>query len=119
MVFQVKKYKLEWRSYIDELKKYKDAKAKTFIIVMGQCSLMMKNKVESHKDFEDIQDRDDIKELMKIIKDFSYSTTDARYEHWNMVFAIGRVLKISQRPKESLHSWYSQPTTITRWHCTS
>jgi hypothetical protein len=43
----MKKYETELKQYYFKKKRYEEHKAKIFVIVKGQCTLNMKNKVES------------------------------------------------------------------------
>jgi hypothetical protein len=45
--FVMKKYEVELKQYYFKKERYKEHKAKIFVIVKGQCTLNMKNKVES------------------------------------------------------------------------
>jgi hypothetical protein len=43
----MKKYETELKQYYFKKERYEEHKAKIFVIVKGQCTLSMKNKVES------------------------------------------------------------------------
>jgi hypothetical protein len=45
--FVMKKYETELKQYYFKKERYEEHKAKIFVIVKGQCTLKMKNKVES------------------------------------------------------------------------
>jgi hypothetical protein len=45
--FVMKKYETELKQYYFKKERYEEHKAKIFVIVKGQCTLHMKNKVES------------------------------------------------------------------------
>jgi hypothetical protein len=45
--FVMKKYETELKQYYFKKERYEEHKEKIFVIVKGQCTLYMKNKVES------------------------------------------------------------------------
>jgi nitrate/nitrite-specific signal transduction histidine kinase len=47
--FVMKKYETELKQYYLKTENYEEHNAKLFVIVKGQCTLTMKNKVESLK----------------------------------------------------------------------
>jgi hypothetical protein len=47
--FGMKKSKIKLKQYYFKKERYKEHKAKIFVIVKGQCTLNMKNKVESYR----------------------------------------------------------------------
>ncbi len=78
----------EWReydkrldNYLKRLDNFEDDKGTTFVIIMGQCTLMMRNKVEGSDSCDDIEDTNDIVGLLKLIRDLAYATTSIRYSY--------------------------------------
>ena len=106
--FQMKKYEKELSRYYDKLDKYNEYKSKVFIIVMGQCSLSMKNTVESKAEYAELEKKDDVVGLLKIIKDICYSNTEVEYEYWAMNKAMRKVLTMRQNDNEALASYYKR-----------
>jgi hypothetical protein len=58
--FVMKKYETELKPYYFKKETYKEHKAKIFVIVKGQCTLYMKNKVKSLQDYDLIEANDDV-----------------------------------------------------------
>ena len=74
--FTMEKYKMELKIYCDEIKLYKKNNAKAFIIIKGQCSLAMKTKIESNKEYKTIEEQDDV---IKLMKSSSHANIDVKY----------------------------------------
>ena len=55
---KMKKYEKSLSRYYSKLDEYKDYKAKVFLIIKGQCTLTMKNKIESMQDYDEIEEND-------------------------------------------------------------
>jgi hypothetical protein len=55
------------KKYETELKQY----SKIFVIVKGQCTLNMKNKVESLQDYDSIEANDDVIKLLNGLKELT------------------------------------------------
>ena len=51
---------------------HEENKAKVFIVIVGQCTLVMKNKVMSCKDHKKMEEEDNVVELLKAIKKLCY-----------------------------------------------
>ncbi len=76
----------EWREYdkrldlyIKKLDYYEEDKGKAFVVVMGQCTTMMRTKLEGTDTYEAIEESDDVVGLLKLIRSLAYSTTPIRY----------------------------------------
>jgi transcriptional regulator with AAA-type ATPase domain len=65
--FVMKKYETELKQYYFKKERYEE-KAKIFVIVKGQCTLNMKNKVESLKGYDSIEANDDVIKLLNGLK---------------------------------------------------
>ena len=103
---KMKKYEKELTRYYKKLDKYVEYKAKVFVIIKGQCTLTMKNKVESMKDYEVIEENDDVIRLLKGLKELAFETVDVQYEHWTVCQSMKNVLLMKQQGDESLVAYY-------------
>ena len=106
--FVMEKYKMQLKTYLDEEKLYKKNKGIVFIVILGQCTLSMVNKLKSDSKFESIQQDDDVIKLMKMIKELCYVSTDARYEYWNLTFSLNKVTNVKQKDNETLAAYYKR-----------
>ena len=44
-------FKSDYDEYKKDLKQFKELKSKVFLLVIGQCTNSLKEKIESHDDF--------------------------------------------------------------------
>jgi hypothetical protein len=60
LLFVMKKYKAELKQYYFKKERYEEHKANIFVIVKGQCTLNVKNKMESLNGYDLIEASEDI-----------------------------------------------------------
>ena len=82
--FVMKKYETEWKQYYLKKGRYEEHKAKIFVIVKGQCTLNMKNKVESLKGYDLIEASDDVIKLLQGVKVLTFKTHNVQYGYWTI-----------------------------------
>jgi mannose-6-phosphate isomerase class I len=58
--FVIKKYETDLKQYYFKKERYKEQKAKILVILKGQCTLNMKNKVKSLKGHHSIEANNDV-----------------------------------------------------------
>ena len=51
--------------YYKQLQLYNERKAKVFIVIMGQCTVTMKNKIEGSANYDDMEENDNVIDLLK------------------------------------------------------
>jgi hypothetical protein len=76
--FVRRKYKTELKQYYFKKERCEEHKAKILVIAKGQCTLNMKNKVESLKGYDLIEASDVIK-LLNGLKELTFKTQDVQY----------------------------------------
>jgi hypothetical protein len=65
-------YETELKKYYFKKERYEEHKAKIFVIVKGQCTLNMKNKVESLQGYNLIEAKDDVIKLLNGLKELTF-----------------------------------------------
>jgi DNA-directed RNA polymerase alpha subunit len=85
-------------------------KAKIFVIVKGQCTLNMKNKVESLQDYDSIEANDDVIKLLHGLKELKFKTHEGQCGYWTICQTVRRVLTMRHRDKEPLAECYKRFT---------
>ena len=70
----------------------------------------MKNKVESIKDYANIEKNDDVISLLKNLKELAYTMVDVQYKYWTMQRSLRLMIMLQQGDKESLTSFYKHFT---------
>jgi hypothetical protein len=83
--FVMKMYETELKQYYFKKERYEEHKAKIFVIVKGQCTLNVKNKVESLKGYDSIEASDDVIKLLNGLKELTFKAHDVQYGYWMMI----------------------------------
>ena len=70
-------FKSDYDRYKDKTEEYDDYKAKVFLLILGQCTLNMRQKIEEDdkEESKKMEEDYDVIALMKPIKKLSYTTT--------------------------------------------
>ena len=102
----LKRYEREWDFYIKKLEEYKVIKGKVFVIIIGQCSLSMKNKLESLPEYKQLDEDDDVIGLLKLMKSLTFAKMNVQYEYWTLVSSMKKLFFLQQHRKETLPSYY-------------
>jgi len=98
----LEKYKMLLRMWIDDEKEYRRDKSKVFRVIMSQCTMAMKNKIETLPGYKKFETDDDVIALLGKMKELVYSTDKAQYEFWTMQAAMRKLINLKQGDKESL-----------------
>jgi hypothetical protein len=109
--FVMKKYETELKQYYFKEERYEEHKAKIFVIVKGQCTLNMKNKVESLQDCDLIEGNDDVVKSLNGLKELTFKTHEVQYGYWTVCQTVRRVLTMRQQDNEPLAEHYKRFTS--------
>ena len=99
---EMKRYEILLKDSISKQDKYKAEKAKVFGIIMGQCTMAMKNKLESLPEYKTLNDDDNVVGLLNTIKGLVYTTDKGQYKYWTMQAQMRNLLTLRQESKEPL-----------------
>ena len=102
----MEQYKAELAEYVRSKKEYEKHKAKTFLVILGQCSQQVKSRLDADPDFMELEASDDVIGLLKKIKAIAMVTDDVQHPMWTAVNQVGKLAAINQGPAESLTSYY-------------
>ena len=56
-----------------------DHTRKVFVVILGQCSHSMKNRLVNEKEYDALEDADDVVGLLKLLKSMAFSTTGVQH----------------------------------------
>jgi len=101
----MKRYEMKLKRAFDKEEQYEQDKSKVFRIIMGQCAVTMKNKVESSSGFSELEKKDDVIGLLKRLKDLAYTTDNVQYDYWTMQAMMRTFIDMKQEQKESLSNF--------------
>lgn len=109
----LEKYKAELSIYHKTKKEYEDHKSKVFVIILGQCSHSVKNRLVNEKGYDTLEDNDDIVGLLKMLKSMAFSTTGVQHPYWTLQLVLKRLAAINQGPNESMTGYHRRFLAIT------
>jgi hypothetical protein len=111
LTFVIKKYKTELKQYYFKKERYEEHKAEIFVIVKGQCTLNMKNKVKSLQGYDSIEPIDDVIKLLNGLKELMFKTHKVQYGYWTICQTVRKVLTMRQQDNEPLAAYYKRFTS--------
>jgi len=103
----IKEWEKDYDRYLKKLDLYEDHKSKVFIIIKGQCSLAVRNKVEALTTYSEIEEKFDVVELLDSIRIVTYEP-DVHYDHKAAAMALRRLFVARQGDTESLDRYYQR-----------
>ena len=82
---EIERYRIKMKMHLEEEKLYKRNKGKVFIIVIGQCTKPVKNKLASFpEEYKKFEQDDDVAGVLTKMKELVYNTTNIQYEIWTL-----------------------------------
>ena len=98
----------EYDLYLKKKDRYDTEKAKVFALILGQCDLPVKNRVESLANFETVVEDRDVVTLLKMIKEAVFGSNDKKYPPRQAAKAWMQLMGVKQQPEESLVAYYKR-----------
>jgi hypothetical protein len=81
------------------------------VIAKGQCTLNMKNKVESLQGYDLIEANDDVIKLLNSLKELTFKTHYVQYGYWTICQTVRKVLTTRQQDNEPLAEYNKRFTS--------
>ena len=88
--------------------RYKERKNKVFRLIMLQCTLPLKNKLQQLAGFKVREGNDDVIWLLGRVKDLAYGVTEKQNEYWVLQDVMRRGFMMRQFAHESLEDFYDR-----------
>jgi hypothetical protein len=108
----MKKYETELKQHYFKIEIYKEHKAKIIVIVKGQCTLNMKNKVENLvQGYDLIEANDDVIQLLNGLKELTFKMRKVHYGYWTICQTVRKFLATRQQDHEPLAEYYKRFTS--------
>ena len=104
----IEEYKTELTVFHKLKKEYDDNKSKVFVLILSQCSHVVKNKLENDKDMVGLEENDDVVGLLKKLKSWAFSAGDVENKYWVLQSLLRRLTSINQGPTETLTNYYKR-----------
>ena len=93
---------MDYKRQLDKKEEYEKDKCKAFGIIMGQCLELTKEVVKADKSFKVLEEADNVKGLLALLRDLCYGTDKKRYVCWIQQTQLRRAVTLTQQPTESL-----------------
>jgi len=100
--------------YHKDMKACTEQKAKVFVVILGQCSSEVKNKLVNNVGFEALEDSDDVVGLLKMLKEMAFSTSRVQHPCWTLHDVLRRLTAINQGPSESVSNHHKRFLAATK-----
>jgi hypothetical protein len=97
---EVKRYEVLCNRHFAKVEEYEREKTKLFILIMGQCSPTLRDKLESMAEFPKLEEGDNFIRLLQLIHKLVYGTDNGQYQYWKMQVAVSKLAGMKQEPKE-------------------
>ena len=92
----------EYDQYIKKADLNEDQKAKGFVLILGECSTAMKNRIEKLGDYEELEKNHDVIRPLPAIKKEVFHANENKYESPRSVLAWQGLLWCKQSKEEDL-----------------
>ena len=99
-------YKARFDAYMRDRKEHKEYKGKTFVIILGQCTEMLRNKLEScGSSYNKLYESNDVLGLLTMIKGLIDSNAKEEYVFQTGIRHLQAYFNISQSPNETIAAY--------------
>ena len=98
----LKKYEMDCKRRLEKQETFEKDKCKAFGIIMGHCLELTKEVVKSDKSFKALEEDDNVKGLLGLLRDLCYGTDKKRYVRWIQQAQLRRAVTMTQQPTEGL-----------------
>jgi hypothetical protein len=114
------KYNTKLKHFLDKSDEYDNIKALAFGTVKRQCDPLVKSRLTSATDFEQIEADGDVVELLNRIKSIVNKKIDGQYPHWQLAEDLRLFLSYRMQHNDNIHThavkWKELLKNITsRW----
>jgi len=100
---QLTPYQLEdYKEYKRDLKKYREDKARVFIVIYGQCTKAVQEKLRASYDLTKMEKGRDVVELLKSLKTMAFTPSNVQDVAITMCEGLRRLASLNQGVNESV-----------------
>ena len=87
---EVEEWKMRYKARQDQVRDYKNFRAALFSLILGQCTPLMKDKLQAKPEFLKLKEKRDGVELLKLIKQVTFTFDSAESTTWSGVTSSRR-----------------------------
>lgn len=106
---EARKWDKQYDHYLRQKAIYDENVGKTFVIIEGQCTLAVRNKLKSSRDkYDELQRKADVPGLLAAIRNIVLEHAEIQFPSWAATQALKRFVTVQQSPDESLPMFYKR-----------
>jgi hypothetical protein len=106
---ETRKWDRDYSHYLQQHELYRLNKGKVFVIILGQCTLTVKNRLKSlGTDYAQLQSNDDLLGLLTAIRNIALANPNIQNPYWGAAHALKRLATVTQQNDESLLAFYKR-----------
>lgn len=103
---QMAEYKADLDNYYRNSREYEENKAKTFVVILGQCSVAVRSALENGGGLDELEKNLDVIGLLKKLKDMAFSTEGVAEPFVTLAESFRRLAGVQQGQSESLAKYH-------------
>jgi len=105
---RLEKHRTELMICHKDMKACAEQKTKVFVVILGQCSSEVKNKLVNNVGFETLEDNDDVVGPLKMLKEMAFSTSGVQHPCWTLQNVLRHLTAINKGPSESVPNYHKR-----------
>jgi hypothetical protein len=106
---EARKWDHDYRHYLHQHELYKLKKGKVFVIIMGQGTLAVKNRLKSlGTNYTQLQLDVDVLGLLTVIRNYALANANIQNPYWEAAQAFKQLATVTQQKNESLPVFYKR-----------
>jgi hypothetical protein len=103
---QMADYKAELDNYLQDTRKYQENKAKVFVVILGQCTVVVMSRLETGGGLNDLEVDLDVLGLLEKLESMAFSTGGVQESFVSLVGSLRRLTDLRQGPQEGVAKYY-------------
>jgi hypothetical protein len=105
---QMAEYKAELDNYHKDTRRYRDDKARVFVVILGQCTVGVKSWLENGGGLIDLEVNRDVKGLLDKLEEMAFSTGGVQDPYVTLTQSLRRLVGLQQGPNEGTAKYYKR-----------
>jgi Zinc knuckle len=104
----MERYKSELAEYQRSMRVYKKNKGMVFSIILGQCTEVVKSKLDLDAEFDELENTDDVVGFLKKLRTMTFSSEGIQHPYWSLQEVMRRLTGINQGPDEAVTNYHQR-----------
>ena len=104
----MERFKAKLGEYHLKMRMYEERKQNMFQVILGQCSLPIRNKLNNDTSVRELEQKSDVAGLLTKIKTMVFSMERVQHPYWTAQAGLRRFAALNQGPSESTDAYYKR-----------